>query len=100
MAKAYEVFPAVATLSRPLLSFVVVVAVLRSTRNHVQRVHASYTCVLKTRIPALLYPLCVGAGVCYGSMFALVLALAADLFGPDHLGTNYGLLDLGEVEIG
>lgn len=51
-----------------------------------------------TRIPSLLYPLCVGAGMCYGSMFALVLALTADLFGPDHLGTNYGLLDLGEED--
>eukprot|EP00752_Nemacystus_decipiens_P011283 g10026.t1 len=44
---------------------------------------------------ALLYPLCVAAGLCYGSTFALVLALAADLFGSEHVATNYGLLDLG-----
>ncbi|CAM9499457.1 unnamed protein product [Pylaiella littoralis] len=56
--------------------------------------------LLAAGIPALLYPLCVGAGVCYGSMFALVLALAADLFGPDHLGTNYGLLDLEGPAVG
>lgn len=51
----------------------------------------------KTRIRSLLYPLCVAAGCCYGSMFSLVLALTADIFGPEHVGTNYGLLDLGET---
>lgn len=49
-----------------------------------------------TRFRTLLYPLCVAAGLCYGSTFALVLALAADLFGSEHVATNYGLLDLGE----
>lgn len=29
-------------------------------------------------------------------MFSLVLALAGDLFGAEHIGTNYGLLDLGK----
>lgn len=48
------------------------------------------------RFRGLLYPLCVVAGLCYGSTFALVLALAADLFGSEHIATNYGLLDLGE----
>lgn len=38
----------------------------------------------------------MAAGLCYGSTFALVLALAADLFGSEHVATNYGLLDLGE----
>lgn len=52
--------------------------------------------LLSHRVKNLLYPLCVAAGVCYGSMFALVLALAGDLFGVEHIGTNYGLLDLGE----
>lgn len=47
------------------------------------------------RFKSLLYPLCVVAGLCYGSMFSLVLALTGDLFGAEHIGTNYGLLDLG-----
>lgn len=47
------------------------------------------------RIKNLLYPLCVAAGICYGSMFSLVLALTGDLFGAEHIATNYGLLDLG-----
>lgn len=47
------------------------------------------------RMKSLLYPLCVLAGLCYGSMFSLVLALTGDLFGAEHIGTNYGLLDLG-----
>lgn len=47
------------------------------------------------RIKNLLYALCVAAGICYGSMFSLVLALTGDLFGAEHIGTNYGLLDLG-----
>lgn len=47
------------------------------------------------RFKGLLYPLCVAAGICYGSMFSLVLALCGDLFGAEHIGTNYGLLDLG-----
>ena len=50
-----------------------------------------FSCSIKT----LLYPLCVVAGLCYGSMFSLVLALTGDLFGAEHIGTNYGLLDLG-----
>lgn len=41
----------------------------------------------------------MAAGLCYGSMFALVLALTADLFGPRHVGTNYGLMDLGELDV-
>ncbi|CAM9090570.1 unnamed protein product [Hapterophycus canaliculatus] len=51
--------------------------------------------LLAAGVRDLLYPLCVAAGLCYGSMFSLVLALTADLFGPRHLGTNYGLMDLG-----
>lgn len=51
---------------------------------------------LPCRVKNLLYPLSVAAGICYGSMFSLVLALAGDLFGAEHIGTNYGLLDLGE----
>lgn len=62
-------------------------------RNHVFSLHTA-------RFRALLYPLCVAAGLCYGSTFALVLALAADLFGSEHVATNYGLLDLGESALG
>ncbi|CAM9554235.1 unnamed protein product, partial [Laminaria digitata] len=51
--------------------------------------------LLAAGIKSLLYPLSVMAGLCYGSMFALVLALTGDLFGAEHIGTNYGLLDLG-----
>lgn len=53
------------------------------------------TAAIAHRIKSLLYPLCVVAGLCYGSMFSLVLALTGDLFGAEHIGTNYGLLDLG-----
>ncbi|CAM9915414.1 unnamed protein product [Ectocarpus sp. 12 AP-2014] len=52
--------------------------------------------LLAAGIRSFLYPLCVAAGCCYGSMFSLVLALTADIFGPEHVATNYGLLDLGE----
>lgn len=52
--------------------------------------------MLSSRVKDLLYPLCIAAGICYGSMFSLVLALTGDLFGAEHIGTNYGLLDLGE----
>lgn len=51
--------------------------------------------LLAAGVKNLLYPLSVAAGICYGSMFSLVLALAGDLFGAEHIGTNYGLLDLG-----
>ncbi|CAM9204694.1 unnamed protein product [Discosporangium mesarthrocarpum] len=57
------------------------------------------TCVVSFLLAAgfadLLYVLCVASGICYGAMFALVLALTGDLFGVTHIGTNYGLLDLG-----
>lgn len=55
------------------------------------------TAAIACRINYLLYPLCVVAGLCYGSMFSLVLALTGDLFGAEHIGTNYGLLDLGTL---
>lgn len=45
--------------------------------------------------PALLYVLSVAAGIAYGGNFSVALALTGDLFGARHIGTNYGLLDLG-----
>ncbi|CAM9126721.1 unnamed protein product [Choristocarpus tenellus] len=57
------------------------------------------TCLVDLLLAAgftqLLYFLCVATGFCYGSMFSLVLALTGDMFGVEHIGTNYGLLDLG-----
>lgn len=64
------------------------------------KVNLCATTCFPARFRALLYPLCVAAGLCYGSTFALVLALAADLFGSEHVATNYGLLDLGESALG
>ncbi|CAN0183632.1 unnamed protein product, partial [Phaeothamnion confervicola] len=50
---------------------------------------------LAAGVAPLLYPLVAIAGVCYGAMFSLTLAICGDLFGPTHIGANNGLLDLG-----
>jgi hypothetical protein len=56
---------------------------------------AAVSLLLSFGIPDLLYVGACGAGLAYGSNFSVVLAVCADAFGPRHIATINGLLDLG-----
>jgi len=53
------------------------------------------TCfVFSLSMPIVLYPCVILTAFFYGGTFALLAALAGDIFGPEHVATIYGALDL------
>ncbi|KAG5191636.1 Nodulin-like-domain-containing protein [Tribonema minus] len=57
---------------------------------------ACVSLLLSAGVPELLYLGAALAGIAYGSMFSVVLAVCGDCFGTRHIATIYGLLDLGD----
>lgn len=53
--------------------------------------------VLSFGVSALLYPCLLLVGTCFGATFSNIAALVADLFGSQHVGANYGFIDMAPI---